>query len=248
MCHELGVVLAQIAVDPQQHEGELTVAPALVRQLDWQGRVLTGDALYCQRTLCAQVVEAGGDYLVLVDGNQPTLQADIAQVFAPPPPPAPGHGPVVMVEQQARTVEKGHGRLEVREIRVSSELADYVNWPYAAQVFAIERRWTRKGITQQEVRYGITSLPLVHAPPQHVLQLKRGHWGIENRVHYVKDVTLGEDQSTLHCGASPQIMALLRTTAINLLRCAGYHTIAARLRHYSRQPEAVLTLLGLAPG
>jgi len=71
-------VLAQIAVDAQQHQAELTMVPALLRQLDWQGRVLTGDALYCQRKLCAQVVEAGGDYLVLVHDNQPTLQADIA--------------------------------------------------------------------------------------------------------------------------------------------------------------------------
>lgn len=121
MCHEVGVVLAQMAVDAQQHQAELTVVPALLRLLDWHGRVLTGDALYCQRKLCAQVVEAGGDYLVLVDNNQPTLQADIAQVFAPPPPPQPGHGQIVMEEQCARSVEKGHGRLEVREIRVSSE-------------------------------------------------------------------------------------------------------------------------------
>lgn len=208
--------------------------------------MLTGDALYCQRKLCAQVVEAGGDYLVLVDNNQPTLQADIAQVFAPPPLPKPGHGSLVLPEQHARCVEKGHGRLEIREIRVSPELADYVNWPYLAQVFVIRRTWVQKGKSKQEVRYGITSLPAGVASAGRLLQLKRGHWGTENRLHYVKDMTLGEDHSHLHCGAGPQIMAILRTSAISLLRRAGYSAIAAQLRHYSRHPESVLALLGLS--
>src|ERR671933_1094235 len=93
-CHTLGTVLAQVALDQQAHEAELTVASELIAQLNWQGRGLTGDARYCQRRLCAQVVEAGGDYLFLADANQPTLQADIEQLFAPPPPPAPGHAPM----------------------------------------------------------------------------------------------------------------------------------------------------------
>ena len=128
--HDVGVVLAHLVVGSQAREGELTVAPRAIAQLDWQGRVLTGDALCCQRQLCTQVVEAGGDYLFVVDSNQPTLLADIEQLFAPPPPPASGYGPIVMAEQRARQVTKGHGRLEVRKIRVSSELADYLDWPY----------------------------------------------------------------------------------------------------------------------
>jgi predicted transposase YbfD/YdcC len=159
MAHDLGVVLAQIGVDHAEHQAELTVIPALLEQLDWEGRVLTGDALYCQRSVCAQAVEAGGDYDLLVDSNQPTLKADIEQVFAPLPPVAPGHGQVVIEERRARTVEKGHGRLEVREIRVTSELAGYLDWPYAEQVFELKRTWTRKGVTKEEVKYGVTSLP-----------------------------------------------------------------------------------------
>jgi hypothetical protein len=100
-CHDLGVVLAQLAVNSQQQEAELTVLPTLIGQLDWQGRVLTGDALSCQRHLGAQVVQAGGDYLVMVDANQPTLQADIEQLFAPPPPPWPGHAPFTIEEEHA---------------------------------------------------------------------------------------------------------------------------------------------------
>ena len=243
--HTLGTVLAQVALDQQAHEAELTVASTLIAQIDWQGRVLTGDALYCQRRLCAQVVEAGGDYLFLVDANQPTLQADIEQLFAPPPPPAAGHAPISVEEQQARTVDKGHGRLEVREIRVSSELADYADWPYVAQVFQLTRTWTRKGVTRQEVKLGITSLPQMSASAEQLLTLKRGHWGIENRLHYVLDETLGEDRSPLHCGHGPDILAILRRTAVSALRRAGYDQIAARLRHNCRHPEDALKVLGL---
>lgn len=245
-CHELGMVLAQIGVDHAQHQAELTVVPALIAQVDWEGRVLTGDALYCQRAVCTQVVEAGGDYVVLVDDNQPTLKADIVQVFAPPPVLTPGHGPITMAETRARTVDKGHGRIEVREIRVSAELAGYLDWPYAAQVFEVRREWTEKGKTKRETGYGVTSLGATVASAERVLALKRGHWGIENRLHYVKDVTLGEDGSQVHCGATPQILAALRNTALGLLRRAGQHAIAARLRHHSRCPEDALALLGLS--
>src|SRR5919202_1862653 len=225
--------------------GELTAATTLIAQLDWEGRVLTGDALSCQRRLCAQVVEAGGDYLFLVDANQPSLQADIEQLFAPPPPPAAGHAPITLEEQQARTVSKGHGRLEVREIRVSSELADYADWPYLAQVFQLTRTWTRKGGTRQEVKLGITSLPQMSASAEQRLTLKRGHWGIENRLHYVLDETLGEDRSPLHCGHGPDIMAILRRSAVSALRRAGYDQIAAPLRPNCRHPQNALKVLRL---
>ena len=243
--HELGVVLAQIAVQSQQHEGELTVVPTLIEQGSWEGRVLTGDALYCQRKLCAQVVEAGGDYLVLVDDNQPTLKADIAQVFAPPPPLAPGHGVIVMEEQQAQTVDKGHGRLEVREIRASSELQEYLDWPYLAQVFEVRRSWRQKGVQKEEVRLGITSLPQAIAGPERLLELKRGHWGVENRLHWVKDEVLGEDRSQVQRGAGPDIMAMLRSCAVSCMRRAGKQRIASGLRGNSRKPAAALALLGI---
>lgn len=97
---------------------------------------------------------------------------------------------------------------------------------------------------KQEVRYGITSLPQACASTQHLLRLMRGHWGIENRLHYVKDVTLGEDQSTLHTGPGLQAMSTLRNTAISLLRQAGYSAIAAQLQYHSPRPESVLARLG----
>ena len=183
-CHDLAGVLAQLVVDARQHEAELTVAPQALRQIDWQGRVLTGDALYCQQALCAQVVEAGGDYLVLVKANQPTLLADIVQVFAPLTAEEHARTGVHTVHPLPlatyRTVEKGLGRLEERVIRVSSELAGYSSWPYLAQVFEYTRTWTTKGVTKQQVRYGITSLPADVRNAAQLATLKRGHWQVEN--------------------------------------------------------------------
>lgn len=251
-CHDLGGVLAQLVVDAQQHEAELTVGPEAIRQIDWQGRVLTGDALYCQQALCAQVVEVGGDYLLIVKENQPTLLADIVQLFAP-----------LTAEEQARTgvhtvhplpiatyrtVEKGHGRLEERVIRVSSELAGYSSWPYLEQVFEYTRTWTTNGMTKQQVRYGITSLPAAVSDAGRLAALKRGHWQVENGLHYVKDVTLGEDASQTHIGHAADVFAIVRNIAISLLRRDGHRDIAAQLRRYSSCPHEALALLGIQVG
>jgi predicted transposase YbfD/YdcC len=115
-----------------------------------------------------------------------------------------------------------------------------------AQVFEIRRRWQYKGEWREEVRYGITSLPATVALPERLLKVKRGHWTIENRLHYVKDVTLGEDRSTIHKDNGPKIMAALRNTAVSLLRLAGFSTIAARMRHNSGHPEDALQVLSLS--
>ena len=248
-CHDLAGVRAQVVVDARQHEAELTVAPQAIRQIAWQGRVLTGDALYCQQALCAQVVEAGGDYLLLVKENQPTLLADIVQLFAPLTAEERERTGVHTVHPLAiatyRTVEKGHGRLEERQIRVSSALAGYSSWPYLAQVFEYTRTWTLKGVTKQQVRYGISSLPAEVSDPARLAALKRGHWQVENALHYVKDVTLGEDASQTHVGTAADVIAMLRNIAISLLRRDGHRDIAAQLRRYSSCPHEALALLGL---
>lgn len=247
-CHDLGGVLAQLVVDAKQHEAELTVAPQAIRQIDWQGRVLTGDALYCQQALCTQVVEAGGDYLLIVKENQPTLLADIMQAFAPLTTEERSRTGVHTVHplpiQAHRSVEKGHGRLEERLIRVSSELAGYSSWPYLAQVFEYTRTWTSKGVRKQQVRYGITSLPAQVSTAAQLAALKRGHWQVENGLHYVKDVTFGEDASQTHVGNGADVLAMVRNIAISLLRRAGYRNIAAQLRRYSSYPHEALALLG----
>lgn len=248
VCHDLGLVLAQVALDAQ-HDAEGTVAPTFLRQLDWEGRVLTGDALYCQQALCTQVVQAGGDYLFIVKDNQPTLLADIQQVFAPLSAEEQArtgvHTVVPLQITEAKVVEKGHGRIEERRIRISSDLAGYSTWPFLQQVFEVTRVWIERGVTKTQVRYGITSLPAEVADAWRVLALKRGHWGVENRLHYVKDVTLGEDASQIHQGWGADVMAMLRNAALNVVRKAGHTRIACALRYYSSHAKEALALVGL---
>ncbi len=235
--------------EEKKQRSELAVAYRLIAHIDWKGKVLTGDALYCQRCLCAAILLAGGDYLFLVKANQPHLLEDLRLLFAPPTPAKrAGEGILRLAEQHAQTTNKGHGRVEIRSIRVSSELQGYSDWPGLDQVFQIRRRWQSKGEWHEEVRYGVSSLPATIGIPERLLKFKRGHWTIENGLHYVKDVTMGEDRSTLHKENGPKIMAALRNTAISLLRRAGFSTIAARLRYNCGHPDAALHLLSLSLG
>lgn len=179
-------------------------------------------------------------------GNQPQLLEDLRRLLAPlAPAKRAGEGVLRLPEQHAQTTEKAHGRVDMRSIRVSSELKGYSDWPGLEQVFEIRRCWQSKGVCKEAIRYGVTSLPARIAFPERLLTLKRGHWGIENGLHYVKDVTMGEDKSTVHCDNGPKIMAALRTPVVSLLRRAGFSSIAARMRYHSTHPQAALQVLSL---
>lgn len=142
------------------------------------------------------------------------------------------------------TVEKGHGRTHDRRHPIASaDLVGYSDWPGLAQVFRLEHTWREDGQPKRALHYGVTSLPPHVASAQRLPELKRGHWGIENGLHRVKDVTLGEDASPVHQAAGPSIMALLRDTAVSLLRHAGYRTIASRLRYHAGRPTEAAALV-----
>jgi predicted transposase YbfD/YdcC len=172
--------------------------------------------------------------LLLVKENQPTLCADINLLFDPPV----TLGPATLLDRRATaTRECGHGRQdEVRHLIASTDLTAYLDWPGLAQVFRLQRTWHEHGTTKQALHYGITSLPPTLGPPERLLALKRGHWAIENRLHRTKDVTLGEDQSTLHTGQGPPVPAFRRDAALSLLHRAGIHQITACLRAHAQDP------------
>jgi predicted transposase YbfD/YdcC len=249
VCHASGMVLAHEPIEADgvtKAEAELTVAPALIAQLDWRGRVVTGDALFCQRHLCRQVLDAGGHYLLLVKRNQPTLQRDLQWLFDPPA----GMEPrlPLLDQRDVQTLERGHGRQqERRHLIASTDLVGYSDWPGLAQGFRLERLWRQHGIEKRQVTYGITSLGLDVGTPDRLLTLKRGHWGIENGLHRVKDVTFGEDASLIHTGSGPLVMALLRDTVVSLLYRAGIRRVASGLRRFSQQPHAAVDLVVLVP-
>jgi len=135
----------------------------------------------------------------------------------------------------------------VRRIWASDQLTGYLRFPYARQVFRIERTTTKLDGSplRHEVAFGITSLSPTKGSPRRLLDLNRGHWAIENRLHWVRDVTFDEDRSQVRKGSGAQAMAALRNLAIGLLRCAGATNIAAALRHCARHVEKTLRLIGL---
>ena len=129
----------------------------------------------------------------------------------------------------------------------SDALVGYLDWPGLAQVFRITRRrvHTGTGEVHEEVTYGVTSLPPERADAARLLQIMRQHWHIENRSHWVRDVTYGEDHSQVRVDSIPQVMAALRNTVIGLLRASGDAGIARAHRRYAAHPWAALALIGI---
>ena len=144
-------------------------------------------------------------------------------------------------------MDKGHGRREVRSIRTTTILTKAREWKGLKQGFEITRERTEEGKTTVEVVYGITSLDPQQADAERLLGLVRGHWGIENGLHYRRDVTLGEDASRIRKGAAPQVMAALRNALIHLLQTLNAPSLAAAIRKCSNCFPQALMLLGLPP-
>jgi len=237
LSHHLGLTLAQQAVDDKTNE--ITQVETLLGQLVLQDRVVTMDALLTQRHVAQTIVEKGGDYVMIVKENQPQLHADIELVFTLPP--------VGDRQETARTVDSGHGRIEQRNITTSEALVGYSDWPGLAQVFEVGRHviTPKTGKERAEVVYGVTSLRRERATPGRLLELVRGHWSIENKSHWVRDVTFDADRSQVRCGNIPHVMAALRNTTIGLLRWAGHTNIAAACRRLAAQPVQALALIGI---
>jgi predicted transposase YbfD/YdcC len=238
-------VAAQVAVD--QKENEIVAAPRALEQVPIAGKIISGDALHAQRALSAQIVERGGDYLWVVKENQERLYQDIERLFAPEKP-KPGFGKITTDFRQAETVNKGHGRIEKRQIQTSAMLNDYVDWPGLGQVYRLERRftWMRQGKvtkTSQEVEYGITSLTRAKASPKRVLQIRRRHWLIETGLHYRRDVTFREDATRMTKGAAGRNLATIHNVVLALIKQAGYQNAAQACRWFNGHIDQAFALL-----
>lgn len=244
---EQGVVLMQVFVDGK--ENEIVAAPRLLETIDLRGKVVRGDAMHTQRALSVQILEAGGDYLWPVAENQPTLLADIEEVFDPVPT-APGWSQVPRDLRTATTVDVGHGRLEKRTLTASCFLNDYCDWPGLAQVFKLDR-WARLNSTgeiRSETVFGITSLSPEKASPARLLALMRDYWAIENGLHYRRDVTLKEDSTRMKHPHQAQAMAIINNLMVALVRHQGFHNLAAARRYYNAHlPDALHLLLSAPP-
>jgi predicted transposase YbfD/YdcC len=236
-----GVVVGQVQV--ANWGSEPNSAPKLLATMDLRGTVVTGDAIFASRKLSLKILQAKGDYLWMVKENQMQMYQDIQTLFEPQPS-RPGWSAPPMDFRSCTCWNKGHGRLERRRITVSSLLASYSEWPGLSLVFKLERERTNAlGKTEQEIHYGITSLPTSVATPKRLLALVRAHWGIENGLHYRRDRTLDEDRSQLRMGHAPHLLALLNNTAIGLLARLGQGNLPRAQRTFDYQFDKALALL-----
>jgi predicted transposase YbfD/YdcC len=178
-----GLVFAQVEV--AQKENEIPAAPRVLGMLDLRGKIVTADALLTQRRISIQIVESGGEYVLPVKENQSQLLEDIQTLFAPERC-VKGFSPATQDFRSETQIEKGHRRIEKRTLTVSGELKGYVTWPYAEQVFKLERTFTQvnTGKVTHKVVYGITSLTAQEAGAKRLLEITRSHWGIESGLHY----------------------------------------------------------------
>jgi predicted transposase YbfD/YdcC len=226
--HHTGAVVGQMATATKSNE--IPTVQALLRLFDLAGTVITVDAMHTQTATAAQIVAAGADYVFTIKGNQPKLHKACKQL------------PWNDITKSHTQIETGHGRRVRRTIKVVAVPA-WITFPGATQIAQLRRTVTRGGKKTVEVVYLITSANHHTAPPATLASWIQGHWAIENRLHWVRDVTYGEDNSQTRTGNGPQVMATLRNTAISLLRLAGHTNIAKAHRHHNRNPNRPIKLL-----
>lgn len=236
---EQGLVLAQVAVGAK--ENEIKQAPQLLAQVPLRGAIVLGDAMQTQRVLSEQIVQAGGNFIWKVKGNQARTEWAIEKLFVQEVVQLQKGQPLSKHCQRAQSVNKGHGRIEKRVLLTSTQLNDYLDWPAVAQVFRLETTIQHpNGKFSQQVVYGLTSLPPEKASPTRLLKLIRQYWGIESGLHYRRDVTLHEDATRLTVGAAGQITALLNNLVIHLALEHGKGNLAQALRKFDAKPAEAL--------
>jgi predicted transposase YbfD/YdcC len=233
---ELRVSLGQLAVDDKSNE--IPAVRKLLELLDLEGAVVTVDAMHCQKETAQAIRRRGADYVLSVKANQPTLYEELQQRFV-----AYGDNDWRGVKRCAST-ETNHGRYEHREYYVApapSELAG--QWPDACAIGMVYRRRDAAAGRSEEVSYFISSLPpKVRALAQHV----RGHWSVENALHWTLDVTFSEDQSRIRKGHGPEIAAAFRRLALSMLKQdttlkENIHGKRVRAGWNNRTLQAILT-------
>ena len=208
---EARVVLAQVAT--AEKSNEITAIPELLRLLDLRGTTISIDAMGCQREISKQIIDGGGDYLLGLKGNQGSLHNDVKLFFEQPP---QGEQSIVSYEEY----DKGHGRIEHRKCEATSAinwLQKEHNWHGLQTIIRITATRTIKEKTAVEARYYISSLT---ADAKLILENTRSHWAIENSLHFVLDMSFGEDQSRIRKDNAPLAMAVIRHLALNFLQQA----------------------------
>ncbi len=239
-CYEVATGIVLWHCNVQEKENEISALKPLLTPHLIKGRIFTLDAMHTQRALCAQIHRFGGDYILIAKDNQPTLHEDIADLFE-------DRTPDRRRWKHAETWDKGHGRLEHRQITCSPDLNDWFgkDWEGIKQVFRLERtaRILKTNQTRHEVVYGLSCLSMQQTPPPRMLSLVRDHWAIENKLHYRRDGSLGEDACQTRTGPVPSLLAQLNSAVLSLMDRVGVCNIARQMRYFDAHPEQALALL-----
>ena len=218
-----GLVLGQLKVADKSNE--ITAVPELLRLLELSGCIVTTDAMGCQKKISKEIIEADADYVLALKGNQETVHEEVksfldAALLEQQTPRPSGVKPSKAAATLAslETVEKDHGRFEIRRYYQSDQLdwfADRPKWEGLKSVGMVESLRQVDGKTTVERRYYLASLPL---GVETFARAVRSHWGVENKVHWIMDVCFREDQSRARAGYAAENLATLRRLALNLLR------------------------------
>lgn len=224
-----GVVLKQVEVVAK--ENEISAAPDLIREIDLKNRVICADAMQTQRELSVDVLAEGGDYIWFLKGNQPTLRADVEQFFKPARVSAGWHLPE-LPQTVAEKTDKGHGRLEKRALTLMEDKQQFLDWPGVRQVFKLERyvKKLRTGKESIEVVYGVSSCNPETVSAEQMLEWTRHYWGIENGLHYRRDVTLREDATRISEPTLAKTMATINNFVVGVSQKLGFSNLAEARR------------------
>jgi len=221
--------------DETKRTNEIKTAAPLLDAIEIQGKTITADALLTQREFANYLVlERKADYHFTAKGNQATLLEDIKFFFDD--------------RKEPEYIEKPsvkHGRIEVRKIWTTTELAGYLNFPHVGQAFAIERHTINKktGKESIEMAYGVTSKKPDQCDPKSLLATNRNHWAIENSCHYVIDWNYDEDRSRIRTGYGPENITRLRRFAIGVIKSKQVRSVAQKMRELNRQTRLVFDYL-----
>ena len=252
--HEIGIPIAECAVSEKTNE--IPVSIELLKAFDVKGLVITTDALLTQRKFCQEILERQADYCLPVKANQKQLYEDIRDLFQPfdetDPPEVEYHrfenlhAEVSVAHLQTYThTEDTKGKLTTRTLTASTLLTEHTDWPGLQQVYqyTIHQKSKNTGQVKGYTQYGITSLTPEHASAADLLKLRREHWTIENKLHWIRDTVFQEDASSVRTGVIPQVMAAMRNTAISILRFTGHTKITDALQLFASEPKLAVNLI-----
>ena len=230
---QTGIVLQQCPI-AQEHNEVSTLKPLLTEAL-CKGRILTSDAAQSYHDFGRLVQRVGGDVILFIKENTPLTRADLELFFE-------DEQADRRTWQSFEQVEKGHGRLERRHITTSPDLNDYLlrDWGEVGQVFRVQRERTSKQKHSVEVVYGWTSLTQKRCGPQRLSQLIRQHWAVENRLHWRRDATLGEDDCGVRLPPVAQMLAVLNTVVLSLMDLHQIPNVARQRRRFASHPHEAL--------